>query len=246
MDVDARLLGQGLAAAATAAGAQGDAAGDDRAPRAPDLRGGGRLGARQESQPSADSSRKRLTASARSKTSQRSSSPLSTRASETGMAGHDAETPFRAVGGVGEGVDGRDLERQLDAPDAGQVDGQAQQVGPARQRGQGPGEGQREVELVGRLLLLGEQHDGVLEGEQDAGVDVEGEVQVERAAAPLLGVQVDLPDLAQGVGLDEVPLVVHVKSVVDRVVLQVGDVAGDVNGCHNPGSLPGGGPAHGR
>ena len=95
------------------------------------------------------------------------------------------------------------------------------------------------MELVGGLLVLGEEDDGVLEGEEDAGVHVEGEMQVERATAPLFGVQVDLPDLAQRIGLDEVPLVVHVKPVVDRMVLQVGDVSGDVNCSHNRGSLMG-------
>ena len=40
-------------------------------------------------------------------------------------------------------------------------------------------------------------HAGAVKASQDAGVDIEGEVQVERAAAPLLGVQVHLPDLAQ-------------------------------------------------
>ena len=77
------------------------------------------------------------------------------------------------------------------------------------------------------------QHHGVLEGEEDPRVDVERQVQVERAAAALLGVEVHLPDLAQRVGLDEVPLVVHVESVVHRVVLQVGDVSGDINGSHS-------------
>src|SRR5581483_8758211 len=106
---------------------------------------------------------------------------------------------LRAVGGVGEGVDGRDLERELDASDAGQVDGQAEQVRAAGQRRQGPGEGQGEVELVGRVLVLAQEHDGVLEGEQHPRVDIEGQVQVERAAAAFLGVQVDFPDLAQRV-----------------------------------------------
>ena len=55
------------------------------------------------------------------------------------------------------------------------------------------------------------------------------EVEVERAAAGLLGVQVDLPRLAQRVGLDEVAFVVHVEPVVDRVVLEIGDEAGDVD-----------------
>ena len=93
------------------------------------------------------------------------------------------------------------------------------------------------MELVGRLLVIGQEHDGVLEGEEHPGVDVEGEMQVERAAAPLLGVQVDLPDLAQRVRLDEVPLVVHVEPVVDRVILQVGHVAGDIDGSHSVPSL---------
>ena len=58
-------------------------------------------------------------------------------------------------------------------------------------------------------------------------------MQVEGTTAPLLRVQVDLPDLPQGVGLDEVPLVVHVEPVVDGMILQVGDVASDVNGSHS-------------
>ena len=57
-------------------------------------------------------------------------------------------------------------------------------------------------------------------------------MQVERTAARLLGVQVDLPRLAQRVRLDEVPLVVHVEPVVDGVVLQVGHEAGDVDDSH--------------
>ncbi len=50
----------------------------------PDVHRGDRRAPPQASQRSADSSRNRLTARARSKTSQRSSSPLSTRARETG------------------------------------------------------------------------------------------------------------------------------------------------------------------
>ena len=53
-----------------------------------------------------------------------------------------------------------------------------------------------------------------------------------RAAAGLLGVEVDLPRLAQRVGLDEVALVVHVEAVVDGVLLEVGDEAGDVDDGH--------------
>ncbi len=83
------------------------------------------------------------------------------------------------------------------------------------ERGQPPGEGQREVELVGRLGVLGKVDDGVLERQQGPGVDLEGQVQVEGPAASLFGVQVDLPGLAQRIRLDEMALVVHMEAVID-------------------------------
>ena len=60
----------------------------------------------------------------------------------------------------------------------------------------------------------------------------EGEVEVEGAVARLLGMQVDLPGLAQRVGLHEVPLVVHVEPVVHRVVLELGHVSSDIDDRH--------------
>jgi hypothetical protein len=91
------------------------------------------------------------------------------------------------------------------------------------------------VELVGRLLLFGEEHHGVLERKEDTGVDVQGQVEVERTAAAFLGMEVHLPHLPKGVRLDEMPLVVYVKPVIDRVILQVRNVSGDVDGCHSGG-----------
>ena len=105
--------------------------------------------------------------------------------------------------------------------------------GPLGQRRERPREVEREALEVGRVVALGQLHHQVLEREQHPGVDLEGEVEVERAAAALLGVQVDLPRLAQRVRLDEVPLVVHVEPVVDHVVLQLGDESGDVDDRHS-------------
>jgi hypothetical protein len=102
------------------------------------------------------------------------------------------------------------------------------------------------MELIGGLLLFGEEHHRVFEGEEDAGVDIEREVEIQRAAAPLLGVEVDLPHLPQGVGFDEVAFVVDVEPVIYGVILQVGHVAGDVNGCHRAISLMGEAPRPGR
>ena len=86
--------------------------------------------------------------------------------------------------------------------------------------------------VVGRVGTFGQIHDGVFERKEYPGVYLKGKVQVERAVAGLLGVQVHLPRLAQGVRLDEVPLVVHVEAVVNGVVLQLRNVPGDIDDGH--------------
>ncbi len=149
------------------------------------------------------------------------------------MPGHDVQTALGAVGRRREGVDGRYLEGQLDTADACEVDGEPQEVGAVWQGRKRPRERQGEVEVVGWLLFVGELHDHVLEGEEHPRVDLEREVQVERSPATLFRMEVDLPDLAEGVRLDEVTLVVDVEPVVDGVVLEIGDVAGDIDGSHS-------------
>ena len=113
--------------------------------------------------------------------------------------------------------------------EAGQLGGQHEQVGRVAQRREGPVEGEGEREPLDGVGAVGLLEHPVLEAEQHPGVDLERQVKVERAAAGVLGVQVDLPRLAQRVRLDEVALVVHVEGVVDGVVLEVGDEAGDVD-----------------
>jgi fructose-1,6-bisphosphatase/inositol monophosphatase family enzyme len=94
------------------------------------------------------------------------------------------------------------------------------------------------VELVGGFLVLGQTEDGIFEREQGPWIDLQGQVQVERASAAILGVELHLPDLSQGIGLDEVALVVDMEPVVDRVVLEVGYISGHVDDCHRKPSLP--------
>ena len=108
-----------------------------------------------------------------------------------------------------------------------------------RQRRQRPREVEREVELVSGVLVVGEPDDRVLETEQHPRVDLEREVEVDRSFAALLGVQVDLPRLAERVALDEVTLVVHVEAVLDRVVLEIGDEPGYVDDGHSVSLLEG-------
>ncbi len=57
-------------------------------------------------------------------------------------------------------------------------------------------------------------------------------MEIEGSSAGLVGVQVDLERLAHRVGLHEVPLVVHVEPVIGRMVLEIGDEAGDVDYGH--------------
>ena len=134
------------------------------------------------------------------------------------MASHDTEPPLRAVCRVGERVDGRYFQWEFDAAHSSQVNGQPEQVGTTGQRWKGPGEGEGKVEFVRGFLLVGEEHHGVFEREEYAGIDVEGQMEVQRAAASLFGMEVDFPDLTQGVRLDEMPLVVYVEPVVNGVI----------------------------
>jgi len=85
------------------------------------------------------------------------------------------------------------------------------------------------MELVWRFLVLGQGVDHVLERQEHPGVDLEGQMQIEGSPAPVLRVQLDLPGLAQAVGLDEMSLVVDVEAVIDGVVLDLGDEPGDVD-----------------
>lgn len=87
------------------------------------------------------------------------------------------------------------------------------------------------------IVTVVERQDLVLERQRRTRVDFETEVELERASARLLGVEVDLPRLTHGVGLDEVALVVDVEAVVSGMVLQVGDEACDIEDGH-PHSLP--------
>ena len=158
------------------------------------------------------------------------------RSSDTCWCATIAQRALGRVGGLGDRVDRRHLEREVGPAHAGELGGEHEQVGPC-----GSG-GSAHVKLSGKWKSSGgssssaELDHRVLEAEQHARVDLEREVEVDGALAALLRVQVDLPRLAQRVALDEVPLVVHVEAVLDGVVLQVGHEPRDVDDGHvSPG-----------
>ena len=88
------------------------------------------------------------------------------------------------------------------------------------------------MEFVVRLTVFGRVDDRVFESEQNARVDLELEIQVDRSFTSFFGMHVYFPRLAQRVALDEVTLVVHVEPMLDRVVLEIGDETGDVENGH--------------
>jgi hypothetical protein len=131
-----------------------------------------------------------------------------------------------------ERVDGRDLDGQLEPSLARKLGGEDDEVGAVTERRKRPIEQEWDGELAGRVLGdVGGVHEGVLEVEHHPRVEVDGHVEVERSLTSLGGMHVDLPGLSEGVGLDEVALVVDVETVLDRVVLEVGDGPGEVD-CH--------------
>ena len=92
----------------------------------------------------------------------------------------------------------------------------------------------RQEESLFRLVAFGQFQHLVLERQHRPGIDLDRQVELERSAAGLLGMQVDLPRLSHGVGLDEVPFVVDVEPVIGCVVLEIGHEAGHIDDCHYP------------
>ena len=87
--------------------------------------------------------------------------------------------------------------------------------------------------MVVGFVVVGKPHDRILETQQHPRINLEREVEVDRALATLLGVDIDFPRLSQRVALDEMALVVDMETVFDRVILEIGDEPGDVDDCHN-------------
>ena len=82
------------------------------------------------------------------------------------------------------------------------------------------------------VLVVTEADHRVFEAQEDAGIDVQGQMEVEWPTTAIFWVQVDLPHLSKRVGLDEVPLVMHVKSVIHGMILDFRHIAGDVDSSH--------------
>jgi hypothetical protein len=74
------------------------------------------------------------------------------------------------------------------------------------------------MKLVGWILVVGEGEESVFESQQGAWIYVQGKVKVNGPTTALFGMKVYLPRLTEGIGLDKMSLVVHVKAVVDSVV----------------------------
>ena len=94
-------------------------------------------------------------------------------------------------------IGGGDLDGQLAPADPGQFRREHEQIRTVRQRRERPREAEREVEVVLGIRLVVERDHRVFEAEQHPRVDLERQIQVDRTFTPLLGMEVDLPRLAQ-------------------------------------------------
>ncbi len=152
-------------------------------------------------------------------------------------ARHDGEAALGGVGDSGERVDRGNLERQVDAAASGQFGGQHEQIGRVAQWRKRPGEHQREGHSLDGIGGVGKFEHLVLELDHDSGVDLEGEVKIERSTTRIFGVQIDLPCLTHGIRLDEMPLVMDMERMIDSVILEIGYETRDIDDCHGT-SLP--------
>ena len=57
-------------------------------------------------------------------------------------------------------------------------------------------------------------------------------MEIKWTTTRIFGVEIDLPCLAHGIGLNEVPLVVHMECMIDRVVFEISNKAGNVDDRH--------------
>jgi len=147
---------------------------------------------------------------------------------------HHGDRTFGCVGDGSEAVDRRNLERQFGAANAGQFGCQDEQVGSGGKGRQSERNRHRDRDRLVRFAVFADPDDFVFEGDECAWIDLERHVHVEGSVAGTVRVEVDLPRLPVGVGLDEMPLIMDVEAVFGDMVLEVGDETLKVDHCHRP------------
>ena len=149
-------------------------------------------------------------------------------------AGNNGEASFGSIGDRRKRVDCRNFEGQLNAAHSRKLGREYKKIRRVLKRWQCPRESEGEGESADRIIALGDIEHLVLEPDHDARIDFERKVEVERSATGVFGVEIDLPRLTHRIGLDEVAFVVHMECMIDRVVLEIGDEAGNVDDGHEP------------
>lgn len=147
-------------------------------------------------------------------------------------ARNDSEAALGSVGDRCEGIDCGDLKWQIDTAASGEFGSEHQKVRRVPKRGECPGEDERKGHSFDRVGGVGEFQHLILEPNHDPGVHFKGQMEIEGAAAGIFRVQVDLPGLTHGIGLDEVSLVVHMEGVIDCVIFEIGYETRNIDNCH--------------
>ena len=80
----------------------------------------------------------------------------------------------------------------------------------------------------------------IFKGKQDSRLNIERKVKVKRTPASIFWMEINFIGLTKRVGLNEVPLIMHVEPMIGGVLFEIGNVSSDVNGGHRR-TLPAGG-----
>jgi hypothetical protein len=83
-------------------------------------------------------------------------------------------------------------------------------------------------------FIVGVVHceNNVFKTKKSTWVNLEAHMKVNGASAGFFGVQIYFPQLAQGVSLNKVTLIVDMETMIDSVTLEIADKACYVNNCH--------------
>lgn len=156
-----------------------------------------------------------------------------------GHFGHDRKAAFWRIGDARERVNRGDFDGEVHAADTSKVCRQHQEIGRVGERWKCPREKQWERKPFGwRIVDFVEFHHNIFESEHRPRVDIERQVEVDRTGARFFGMKVDFPQLTKRIGLDEVPFVVNVKSVIDGLTFHIGHKSCHVDHCHAFRTLP--------
>jgi hypothetical protein len=147
-------------------------------------------------------------------------------------ASQNADGALGCIGNRRERVDGAHLKRKIGTADPREVGGEHQQVGGLGQWWERKAQADRQLDVVGRFTSFPDLHYFIFKVDQRARIDLDGDVHVDWTVAGAIGMKINFPCLAIGIGLDEVALIVDMKPVFGDMVLEISHETLKIDHCH--------------